>query len=166
MGFRLFYYKKKIMKKSLAIILGVIICLSVGWLSRMIHAESMEVWYPTLEKSGLTPPDLTFVIVWGVLYVLMGISIGLFYPTNDSNKEGLLWLFGIQLLLNISWNYLFFYLQNPLLGLVNLLILDVLAILFFMGVLRIMRSSAILFLPYMVWMFFATYLNFYIFLHN
>ncbi len=155
------------MKKIVSIGSGIALCLLVGWVSRLLHAEAMEVWYPTLEKSSLNPPDLVFPIVWGTLYVLLGISVGLLYCTQVyPQRNRLLGLFALQLLLNISWNYLFFYLRSPLPGLINLLVLDVLAVLYFMGTLRINKLSAWLFLPYTVWIIFASYLNFYILMHN
>ncbi len=155
------------MKKKLSIPLGIAICLLIGFLSRLLHETAMELWYPFIEKSVLTPPDIVFPIVWGILYVLMGISLGLLYSAKRlSSKKRLLCLFAIQLLLNVSWNYLFFYMQNPTLGLINLLILDVLAVMFFSRALKAKRSVAYLFLPYTVWMFFATYLNLYIALSN
>lgn len=155
------------MKKTFSILFGIIICLTIGFLSRLLHETAMEVWYPTLVKSTLTPPDIVFPIVWGSLYVLMGISLGLLYCTNDiPSKKQLLWLFAIQLLLNVSWNFLFFYLQNPLFGLLNLLILDILALTFFFAALKAKRNVAYLFLPYLIWMLFAAYLNLFIALNN
>ncbi len=154
------------MKKSLSIPLGIVICLLVGFLSRLLHETAMEMWYPFLEKSALNPPDLVFPIVWGVIYVMMGVSLGLLMSANVSKKKSLLWLFAIQLLLNISWNYLFFYLQDPMLGFINLIILDVLAISFYFDALKVKRSIAYFFLPYSIWMLFATYLNLYIVMYN
>ncbi len=154
------------MKKSLSIPLGIVICLLVGFLSRLLHETAMESWYPFLEKSALNPPDLVFPIVWGVIYVMMGVSLGLLVSANVSKKKSLLWLFAIQLLLNISWNYLFFYLQDPMLGFINLIILDVLAISFYFDALKVKRSIAYFFLPYSIWMLFATYLNLYIVMYN
>ncbi len=154
------------MKKSLSIPLGIIICLLIGFLSRLLHETAMEEWYPFLEKSALNPPDIVFPIVWGVIYVMIGISLGLLMNIDSTKKKALLWLFAIQLLLNISWNYLFFYLQNPMFGLINLIILDVLAIIFYVEALKVKRIVAYLFLPYLIWMLFATYLNLYIAMYN
>ncbi len=155
------------MKKKLSIPFGITICLLVGFVSRLTHETAMEVWYPVLDKSALTPPDIVFPIVWGILYVLLGISLGLLYSAKDfPQKKSLLWLFAIQLLLNITWNALFFYLQNPALGLANLLILDILAVMFFIKAKKVKQNAALLFLPYLIWMCFATYLNLYILLNN
>ncbi len=154
------------MKKGLSILLGITLCLLVGFLSRLFQITSMDVWYPTLEKSVLTPPDLVFTIMWGLLYVLMGISVGILYRVHNHHRKGLVRLFGFQLLFNLLWNFFFFYMRSPAFGFANVLILDIMAITYFAGVMRVKRSSAFLFLPYMIWMFFATYLNFYILVNN
>ncbi len=154
------------MKKIVSISLGIVICLLVGMISRLFHAEAMDVWYPVLEKSSLTPPDIVFGIMWGLLYVMMGISVGFLYHSPHSSKKWLLCLFATQLFLNITWNYFFFYLQNPFLGILNLMVLDVLAIVYFIGTWRVKRSSAVFFFPYLLWILFATYLNFYILISN
>ncbi len=155
------------MKKNFSIASAIVVCLLVGWISRMFHATAMVVWYPTLEKSTLTPPDLVFPIMWGILYVLMGVSIGLVYDERSTPwRRKLLWLFGVQLFLNVTWNLLFFYMQNPMLGLVNLLALDILAIFYFFIAWQKKRSAALFFLPYLLWICFASYLNLYILLNN
>ncbi len=159
-------YNKSFMKKFFYVLIWIIVCLATGYISRLFHSEAMLVWYPFLKKSMLTPPDMVFPIVWGMLYVLMGISVGILNGRQKGSRRILLWLFAIQLLLNISWNFIFFYAQCPLMGLVNLLALDALAVVYFAGVLKIERVSAYLFLPYLVWILFATYLNLYILVNN
>ncbi len=155
------------MKKSLSITLGIAICLWVGFLSRLLHETAMEVWYPFLEKSALNPPDIVFPIVWGVIYVLMGVSLGLLISAKDyPSRVALLWMFAIQLALNIVWNYFFFFLQDPLLGLVTLIALDMMAVIFFISTLKSKQGIALFFFPYLIWMIFAAYLNLYIYVTN
>ncbi|MBR2606368.1 MAG: tryptophan-rich sensory protein [Bacteroidaceae bacterium] len=154
------------MKKSFSIIISVVICLLVGWVSGLMNSASIETWYPMLEKSSFTPPSYVFPIVWSVLYVLMGISAGLLYNVHNISKRPLLILFAVQLLFNVSWNFFFFSMQSPILGFVSLLILIALGVAYFVGTLWIKRSSAFFFLPYLIWILFATYLNFYIVVYN
>ena len=154
------------MKRFIYVIVAIAICLFVGWLSSLLNMASIAHWYPTLVRSSLTPPDVVFPVVWGILYVLIGISAGLLYGVHDISKRFLLWLFAIQLLLNVSWNFFFFYMQSPILGFVNLLVLDVLGVAYFIGTLWIRRASAYFFLPYLLWLVFASYLNMYIMIFN
>ncbi len=155
------------MKKYLPILWCIVICLAVGAVSRLSHATAMEVWYPFLNKSPLNPPDIVFPIVWGILYVAMGISGGLLYMSEKSSgRSRMLWVFGIQLVLNYVWNLFFFYMQSPTWGLVILPVLVCLAIWYVMEVWKLNRKAAWFFLPYTLWMCFATYLNLYIVLNN
>ncbi len=155
------------MKKYCPIVWGVVICLIVGAVSRMTHETAMDVWYPFLKKSPLNPPDIVFPIVWGILYVLMGISVGIIYNSDKSPaRSRMLWVFGIQLALNYVWNLFFFYMQSPTWGLVIMPVLVGMAIWYFWDAWHVRRASAWLFLPYVLWMCFATYLNLYIVLNN
>ncbi len=154
------------MKKGLFIVLGISVSLLIGFVSSLLLQTALDVWYPTLEKSFLTPPDLVFPVVWGVLYALMGISVGLIAATKGHRKHRLMWLFAVQLILNVTWNFFFFYTQSPIFGFANLLVLDVLAIIYYAGAWRLHRTAAWAFLPYLVWILFATYLNFYVMVNN
>ncbi len=155
------------MKKYCPIIWGIVICLAVGAISRMTHVTAMQEWYPHLDKSILNPPDIVFPIVWGILYVTMGISAGLLYNSEKSSgRSRMLWVFGIQLALNFVWNLFFFYMQCPIWGLIILPNLVGLAAWYIIGTWRLNRASAWLFFPYITWMTFATYLNLYIVLNN
>ena len=144
----------------------IFISLLVGYVSSLLQSKSMVTWYPMLEKSSFTPPDYIFPIVWSVLYVLIGISAGLLYNVHSISKRALLILFAVQLLFNVSWSFFFFSMQSPILGFANLLILVILGVAYFIGTLWIKRPAAMFFLPYLAWILFAAYLNFYIVVYN
>ena len=154
------------MKKLFSILVAVAICLFVGWLSSLMNVPSIEAWYPTLQKSSFTPPEYIFPIVWSVLYVLIGVSVGLLYNVHDISRRPLRALFAVQLLFNVSWSFFFFKMQSPILAFVNLLILVMLGVAYFIGTMMVKRSSGLFFLPYLLWILFATYLNFYIVIYN
>ena len=139
---------------------------AVGGLSGWLTREGTKIYNATIEQPPLSPPSIVFPIVWGVLYLLIGVSAGLLYNVHKISKTPLLWLFGVQLLFNVSWNFFFFYMQSPILGLVNLLFLDVLAVAYFIGTFWINRASALFFLPYLLWLVFASYLNIYVVIFN
>ncbi len=154
------------MKKVFSILVAIVICLFVGWLSSLMNVSPIETWYQSLEKSSFTPPDYVFPIVWGVLYILIGVSAGLLYNVHDISRRPLMVLFAAQLLFNLSWTFFFFTMQSPILGFANLLILVILGIAYFIGTMLVKRSSGLFFLPYLLWILFATYLNFYIVIYN
>ena len=148
------------------VIIAVLVCFCVGMTARWFQTESLVVWYPNLVKSGLTPPNSAFPIVWGILYLCIGISGGLMISVKNANKTIPMVLFVLQLLFNFLWSYTFFYLQNPLLGLVNILILDIVVVWYTVCVYPIKKVSAWLFIPYIIWVVFATYLNAFIYFLN
>ncbi|WP_029904631.1 TspO/MBR family protein [Prevotella sp. 10(H)] len=154
------------MRKILNIIIPVLICFLIGMTASYFQSDSIETWYPTLNKPPLTPPNIAFPIAWSIIYLLMGISIGLGLNSNIRDKRNIILLFIIQLIFNFTWSISFFYLQNPLLGLANILILDILVAVYIITTFRILKVSSYLFIPYMLWIVFATYLNGYIFYYN
>lgn len=150
------------MKTFLNILVPVLICSIVGTTASLFQSDSIQAWYPYLDKSSLTPPNFVFPIAWGILYLLMGISLGLILNSNVVNKRNIVSLFILQLVLNFSWSISFFYLHNPLLGLVNIILLDLVVLIYIIKVYGELKISSYLFFPYLLWLLFATYLNAYI----
>jgi len=119
-------------------------------------------WYAALQKPGFTPPNSVFPIVWTVLYATMAVSAWLVWrkPADEGDKRVALTWFAIQLVLNVLWSFAFFQLHSPIGGLAVilwLLVSIVITIVFFD---RIARAAALLLLPYLLWVGFATGLNF------
>ena len=118
-----------------------------------------DLWYQELNKSSLNPPGFIFGIVWPILYILMSISAFRTFP--ETRK-----LFLIQLFFNAIWSWLFFAFHMPVVALLNIWILIALNIKLFVKMLRLDSISGILFIPYIVWLCFASYLNLFIVLNN
>lgn len=155
--------KIALMKKFLAYFIPILLAYSVGALGSYIQGEALVEWYPTLVKSPLTPPAIVFPIAWSLLYLLIGISAGTMLVRGDVSVLRL-WLF--QLLLNFLWSVLFFALRSPFLGLLCILALDVAVIAYIIYTAGRRPAAAWLFVPYMLWLIFATYLNGYIYINN
>ncbi|MBR5136189.1 MAG: tryptophan-rich sensory protein, partial [Rikenellaceae bacterium] len=113
------------MKKFIAYPIAIAVCLAVGYLSSLMQVDALREWYPTVVKSPLSPPNMVFPIVWTALYILMGLSLGECFRT-DNMRAVLPWV--LQLIANFLWTLFFFRLRDPLLGLVDLLLLIVLTI--------------------------------------
>ena len=118
-----------------------------------------DIWYQELVKSPLNPPGYVFGIVWPILYLLMSISA---FRTFNETKN----LFLIQLLFNAIWSWLFFAFQMPLIALLNIWLLIYLNIKFNLKMFYQDKLSALLFIPYVLWLLFASYLNLFIVLNN
>ena len=154
------------MNKIIPVLVAVIICFSVGVMASYFQVDAIQTWYPFLNKPSLTPPNFIFPIVWIILYFCMGISIGLIWNTKHRKRKILRWLFSFQLLLNFTWSIYFFYFQNPFLGFIDILLLDIFVIYYMMKSYSIKKMSSLLFIPYILWLLLATYLNGYIMLYN
>lgn len=153
-------------EKILAFAVPILVCLLLGYLAGLIQADSIREWYPTLRKPPLTPPNIVFPIAWGILYLCMGISAGLIYLSSAPQRDFLIRLFCVQLFSNFIWSYLFFYLRNPLLGMIDILTLDIFVIYYLIKSYPVSKTASVLFAPYALWVLFATYLNGYIMLTN
>ena len=151
------------MKKFFAYFIPIVLTFAVGALGSYIQGDALEVWYPSLVKSPFTPPAIVFPIAWGVLYLLIAISLGTLLEKGDVSVLRL-WL--LQLLLNFLWSVLFFALRSPFLGLLCLLALDVVVFSYIIYAAGRRAVAAWLFAPYMLWLIFATYLNGYIYVNN
>lgn len=134
---------------------------AVGLLSAALSRQGRELYAISANKPALTPPDIVFPIVWTILYGLMGIGaarIGT-APESRARSRGLN-LFVVQLILNFFWSLLFFNVQAYGFALLWLLVLWALVILMILQFWRVDRVSALLQLPYLLWLTFAAYLNY------
>ena len=154
------------MKRLLPILQFVVISFVVGYLSRVLQGTSMETWYPGLVKSSLTPPGYIFSLVWGVLYLLMGISAGIVWSARTVYSWVLTVLFAVQLLLNLAWSFAFFWMRSPVAGIVVLALLLACVAFYVIGCYNQSRVAAYLNIPYLMWLVFALYLNSYIVMSN
>lgn len=153
------------LKKYKYIILNIAISLSVGILSALLTNNSMHL-YQTINRPKLAPPGYIFPIVWTILYVLMGLSSYLIHRSDSQKKETALIIYYFQLFINFLWPIVFFNYQNFLLALVILIVLNILVIILIKLSYQIRALSAYLLLPYLGWILFALYLNFWIFVRN
>ena len=135
----------------------VILALIIGGLASSNTAD--DLWYQALIKSPLNPPGYVFGIVWPILYLLMSICA---FRTFNETKN----LFLIQLLFNALWSWLFFAFQMPLVALLNIWLLIYLNIKINLKMFYVDKLSGLLFIPYVLWLFFASYLNLFIVLNN
>lgn len=147
--------------KILKIVLLTVVCVAIGYLSGMVTRDSITTWYPTLEKPIFNPPNWIFAPVWTLLYVMMGIAAGLVWTSNSDEKaiQKALGFFAIQFGLNALWSYLFFGLHNPLLALVEIVLLWLMIFETYNLFKRIDKTAGLLLIPYLAWVSFATILN-------
>ncbi len=147
------------------LIISLIIPLGVGALSAYLTRDSMEL-YGNLNQPPLAPPSIVFPIVWTILFLLMGVSCYLVYTSNSLNKREALALYGVQLAVNFIWPLLFFNMQVYFIAFIWLLLLWVLVALMIWQFYKAKPLAAYLQIPYILWLTFAAYLNFAVFMMN
>lgn len=145
----------------LDLVIFLVICLAVSAIGGAITATSVDSWYQTLAKPSFNPPDWVFAPVWTTLYVLMAVAGWRVWrsPPSIIRIRGLL-AFAIQLSLNLLWSFVFFGLRLIGMALAEIILLmaaiAVTTVLFW----RIDRLAGALFLPYLLWVGYASILNF------
>lgn len=124
-------------------------------------------WYNSINRSKLTPPSYVFGIVWPILYTLMGVSSFRVF-NNDKCKPFCMALvfFLIQLFFNLSWSRIFFKDKKIETALYTVIYMIIFTILTVYNFYKIDKISSYLLMPYLVWISFAAYLNWYIYKNN
>lgn len=155
-------------------IFSIIICQLAGLIGSIFTTPNISTWYTTLTKPHLSPPNFVFGPVWTLLFILMGIALFRIWQkqieSKDSqqSKEILLSLkiFFFQLLLNIFWSILFFGFRSPSLAFIEIIVLWISILLTIIAFAKIDRVAAYLLIPYILWVTFASYLNYMIWMLN
>lgn len=145
----------------------VAVTLLTGALSSILTKTGMAD-FMSLNKPPLSPPALLFPIVWTILYILMGISayiIDISSQNTDKTSESLK-IYYYQLIVNFLWPLFFFNFEWYLFSFVWLVFLWILVALMIKNFSKISKTAAYLNIPYLVWLTFAGYLNFSIWLLN
>ena len=141
-------------------LLCILIPLAVGALAGRLSREGMSL-YQTMYKPLLSPPGWVFPVVWSLLYILMGIASCLVYCSDASlpRKKRALILYGLQLAVNFVWPLLFFRFGLQWLSFFWLLLLIGLVWACMTLFRYILPKAGKLMLPYLLWLFYAAYLN-------
>ncbi|MCX6702967.1 MAG: tryptophan-rich sensory protein [Candidatus Wolfebacteria bacterium] len=173
------------------LVIAVAISEAVGAIGAIFTIPSVSGWYATLIKPELNPPAWLFGPVWIMLYALMGISLYLVWKNNwkirnhilekrrkpwnrlserfwtgSWQKQNVIAIFILQLALNILWSFIFFGLKFPMLAFFEILALWFAILYTIVNFYRISKASAYLLIPYILWVSFAAYLNYSIFILN
>lgn len=147
--------------------ISILIPLIVGLLGSIFTSSSVDNWYISLNKPSFNPPSYLFAPVWTVLFVLIGISFYFVWSKDfGSNKLLTLGIYGLDLLLNLCWSVLFFGLRNPFLAFVEIIILWFIILINIIVFYRISKTSGLMLIPYLLWVSFASILNYSIFILN
>lgn len=143
-----------------SLILFITLCFIVQIVGNLWTKEALSTWYPTLIKPSWTPPNWIFGPIWTILYIMIGISGWAIYQAKPSHKRNVaLILYGTQLALNFIWSFLFFSLQSPVLGLIDIVLLSLLIGLTILKAWAVRPLASLILIPYFIWVLYATSLN-------
>lgn len=133
----------------------------LGFVSGKVSGSGADnPWFAALTKPDLYPPPLAFPVVWGVLYLLMGLAVAFVAAARGARGRGVaLAVFAVQLALNLAWSPLFFGLHEMSRALVLIGVLDVAVAVTLVLFWRVRLVAGVLLLPYLAWVLFATVLN-------
>lgn len=152
----------KINWKRLIII--TIITFVVGSFFSWFTMNNMDT-FKELEKP-VNVPAILFPIVWSILYLLMSISCYIITRSNNERKgKALIW-YGIQLVINSLWSLIFFGFGAYLFAFIWIILLLITVVIMIAKFYNIDKLAAYINIPYILWILFAGYLNFGIYLLN
>jgi len=141
--------------KPLVYLAFIILVLGGGLL---IGANNMPGdWYQSLAKPSFNPPNWVFAPVWSILYIIIGVVGARTWLTLRRSMAMRLWF--AQLIFNFAWSPVFFGLKDPTSAVIIILGLLISVTGFIAVSWRQDRTAALLFLPYLAWVAFATTLN-------
>ena len=145
----------------LGLVVFLVLCFAAAGIGGAVTTPKIATWYAALTKPSWTPPNWIFRPVWLALYFCMAIAAWLVWRQGGvSNATLPLTLFGFQLVLNVYWSCIFFGQENPCLAFVEVLLLWLAIAATMIEFWQRSRIAGILFVPYLVWVSFASVLNF------
>lgn len=147
------------------LLISLLISLGIGGLSGLVSRGQTDV-YRSLNQPPLAPPSWLFPIIWTIFFLLMGIAAYLVFLSGPTCRKPALTVYAIQLIVNFFWSPIFFNLQAFLFAFICLILLWVLVAITIRLFSQCSKAAGWLLAPYLVWITFAGYLNFGVWLLN
>jgi len=179
------------MKNISKLIASIVICQMAGIVGAFFTMPGVSEWYSTLNKPSFNPPSFVFAPAWTILFLLMGVALYLVWSkkwqpelpaqgraskawnrfsqkllTGTWREENIVLIFAVQLGLNILWSVLFFYYRLPGLAFFELIMLWFAILYTIVNFYRVSKLAGYLLIPYILWVTFAGYLNYTIWMMN
>ncbi len=150
------------------LLISIVISELAGIIGTFFTISAIPTWYVTLAKPALNPPSWIFGPVWTTLYALMGIAAFLVWKKgwDRADVRKALSVFGLQLVLNAVWSIIFFGLHSPFWALVDITLMWLTIVWTMTLFYKISKPALWLLVPYILWVSFAAYLNYSIWMLN
>jgi tryptophan-rich sensory protein len=148
--------------RQIAIYIGfLIVVFAAAGIGGYFTGPGVREWYPSLDKPAWTPPGWVFGPVWTALYVCIATAgFVAWRRVGFAGARGTFALFGVQLVLNAAWSWIFFGLRQPGWGFAEIVVLWGAILATAVALFRVSRGAGVLFVPYLLWVTFAAVLNF------
>lgn len=163
-------------KNMLKLLVAIVVCQAAGFVGSLFTTPSIQTWYATLTKPTFNPPNWVFAPVWTTLFLLMGIAAFLVWRRLDSgsgagmtekkNVKKALGIFLMQLVLNVLWSILFFGLHSPRTAFIEIICLWLAILVTMVSFAKVSKVASWLLLPYILWVSFAAFLNYSLWILN
>ncbi len=150
------------------LVVSLVLAHGAGVVGAVFTVMSVATWYAFIEKPDFAPPDYLFLPVWLFLYTLMAFAFYLVWRESTWRTDvrwGIRW-YVVQLMLNALWSILFFGLQNPAYGLIDISALFVAIAVTMVYFFRVSKVAGWLMAPYLLWVGFAGILNYVVWILN
>lgn len=156
------------MNNTIKFIIAIVVSELAGIIGSVFTSSSIPTWYATLTRPALNPPSWVFGPVWTTLFVFMGIAAFLVWKKGLNRKDVkiALGIFLGQLVLNTFWSIIFFGLHSPGGAFIEIIFLWLAILATIIAFVKISKPAAWLLIPYILWVSFASYLNFMIWILN
>ena len=152
-------------KKIISLVIFNILAFGASAWGSYVTNLYKEPWYSEIAKPSFNPPDWIFAPGWIILYIAMSVAIWLIW-INPKRVEKIIYIYFIHLLINGSWSIFFFGLHLILVSLLVIVIIIFFVVWLIKLYYPINKLSSFLMVPYLMWLSYALFLNFYIFILN
>lgn len=154
--------------RFLPFVINLLIPFIFAGLGGLITVKSVNIWYPHIQKPSFNPPNWLFGPVWSILFLLIGISAYLIWTKREkiTHFPRTVAIYFIQLILNLGWSFLFFYSHLIGAALIEILVLLVSIVINGIVFYKIDKTAGVFFIPYFLWVSFAAFLTYSIFMLN
>jgi len=154
-------------KHLFPLLISILIALSAGFIGSLFTTSSISSWYAFINKPSFSPPNWLFAPAWSLLYILMAFAAFLIWKKRDhSQTKPALMFYGIQLILNALWSIIFFGMHNPGLAFLEIIFLWSFILITLIKFYKINKTAGLLFIPYILWVSFASILNYAVWMLN
>jgi len=148
--------------KIVRLVVAVAIPLVAAFLGSVFTMPSIPTWYAAINKPAWNPPNWIFGPVWTILFILMGIALWLIWEKglDKIQVRTAVNIFSAQLVLNIVWSLLFFGLHSPFWAFIEIIALWLMILWTIIAFYRLDKTAGLILIPYILWVSFASFLNF------